>query len=381
MEVIFLEGVRSFLDLSRDISALASYSIMKKGEGSSRTSRLGGFGARGVHSWPPYTPTLNDDGAWLVGMAEKNHLDNDWWRRNRLFHAALSGDYTTAKRIINENPNILKEDILESRGRKETVLHVAVGAEQATKFVRQLLRDFKDNIDMSSQDLMGNTPFFSACAAGNLEIVNEFLNLKNFGDFITISGGGDVSPLYIAVSFGHGEVASRLYYLALILLGDKDITCGVEIARVEDQQTALHLLSRKPPSLFATPKSQGTICSRILGQSRADQESSKALELVKELWNRILKAKNYIYSEISKEIQFPFHLLMEATKVGNHDFLVVILSGYPELIWERTHENETIFNFAVKNRHVEIFKLIHEVGLSKHVVYDLSHANQSHTCN
>ncbi|XP_060959718.1 uncharacterized protein LOC133030826 [Cannabis sativa] len=59
---------------------------------------------------------------------------------------------------------------------------------------------------------------------------------------------------------------------------------------------------------------------------------------------------------------------MEATKVGNHDFLVVILSGYLELIWERTHENETIFNFAVKNRHVDIFKLIHEVGLSKQIV-------------
>ncbi|KAM6546987.1 hypothetical protein CsatB_027723 [Cannabis sativa] len=327
---------------------------------------------------------------------------DDWSRRNSLFHATLSGDYTTAKKIIEENPNILKKDFLESKGRKETVLHVAVGAKQAKYFVRQLLRDFEDYIDVSLKDSMGNTAFFSACAAGILDIVDEFLKLKNCRDFITIPGGGDVSPLYIAVSFGHGKVASRLYYqtksfyqnyfsprndlhqrrnygiffqcicndlydLALILLEDDDITQGVEIARLEDNQTALHLLSRKPHTVFATPKFQGTLCSRlILGQSTV--EESKALKLVKVVWNRILEAKNYIHSEISKEIQFPFHLLMEATKVGNHDFLVVILSGYPELIWERTHENETIFNFAVKNRHVDIFKLIHEVGLSKQLV-------------
>ncbi|KAM6567828.1 hypothetical protein CsatA_026956 [Cannabis sativa] len=289
---------------------------------------------------------------------------DDWSRRNSLFHATLSGDYTTAKKIIDENPNILKKDFLESKGRKETVLHVAVGAKQAKYFVRQLLRDFEDYIDVSLKDSMGNTAFFSACAAGILDIVDEFLKLKNCRDFITIPGGGDVSPLYIAVSFGHGKVAS---HLALILLEDDDITQGVEIARLEDNQTALHLLSRKPHTVFATPKFQGTLCSRlILGQSTV--EESKALKLVKVVWNRILEAKNYIHSEISKEIQFPFHLLMEATKVGNHDFLVVILSGYPELIWERTHENETIFNFAVKNRHVDIFKLIHEVGLSKQIV-------------
>uniref|UniRef100_A0A803Q406 RNase H type-1 domain-containing protein n=1 Tax=Cannabis sativa TaxID=3483 RepID=A0A803Q406_CANSA len=52
---------------------------------------------------------------------------------------------------------------------------------------------------------MGNTAFFSACAAGILDIVDEFLKLKNCRDFITIPGGGDVSPLYIAVSFGHGK--------------------------------------------------------------------------------------------------------------------------------------------------------------------------------
>ncbi|KAF4397054.1 hypothetical protein G4B88_008900 [Cannabis sativa] len=251
---------------------------------------------------------------------------DDWSRRNSLFHATLSGDYTTAKKIIDENPNILKKDFLESKGRKETVLHVAVGAKQAKYFVRQLLRDFEDYIDVSLKDSMGNTAFFSACAAGILDIVDEFLKLKNCRDFITIPGGGDVSPLYIAVSFGHGKVASRLYY-----------------------------------------QTKSTLCSiLILGQSTV--EESKALKLVKVVWNRILEAKNYIHSEICKEIQFPFHLLMEATKVGNHDFLVVILSGYPELIWERTHENETIFNFAVKNRHVDIFKLIHEVGLSKQIV-------------
>ncbi|KAF4367417.1 hypothetical protein F8388_025835 [Cannabis sativa] len=180
---------------------------------------------------------------------------DDWSRRNSLFHATLSGDYTTAKKIIDENPNILKKDFLESKGRKETVLHVAVGAKQAKYFVRQLLRDFEDYIDVSLKDSMGNTAFFSACAAGILDIVDEFLKLKNCRDFITIPGGGDVSPLYIAVSFGHGKVASRTL-CSILILGQstveesKALKLEVRNIVIPSLRNKMNLSGQTPQDLF-----------------------------------------------------------------------------------------------------------------------------------
>ncbi|XP_062109845.1 uncharacterized protein LOC133821707 [Humulus lupulus] len=40
----------------------------------------------------------------------------------------------------------------------------------------------------------------------------------------------------------------------------------------------------------------------------------------------------------------------------------------PELIWERDDKNNTIFHIAILNRHVKIFRLIHEVGVLKSVI-------------
>ena len=53
---------------------------------------------------------------------------------------------------------------------------------------------------------------------------------------------------------------------------------------------------------------------------------------------------------------------MEAAKVGNYDFLAVLISAYPELIWNK---GTTIFHIAIENRHVEIFNLMHEIGLPR----------------
>ncbi|KAF4367418.1 hypothetical protein F8388_025836 [Cannabis sativa] len=274
----------------------------------------------------------------------------EWSVRIALFHAALSGDYPKAERIINnnnnnENPNydLINNDLLRTDNRRETLLHVAAGANQI-EFVKKIFTQHNENINLAEVDANGNTAFFLACATGDIKMVEEFLNMER--DIITTSNIAEVSPFAIAVSFGHGEVAS--YFV------DR-----------EQRLTPLHFLSRKPPYLFSSPKS--TICSKLFGKSEA-QEESKALKLVKRLWNQTLELKRYNYAAMSGLISSPFHLLMEATKVGNHDFLVVLISAYPELIWENDSDGKNIFYYAVKYRQVKIFKLIHEVGLSKQVV-------------
>ncbi|XP_060960327.1 uncharacterized protein LOC115724011 [Cannabis sativa] len=302
---------------------------------------------------------------------------DEWSIRMALFHAALSGDYAKAKRIINnnyENPNydLFNNHLLKTDNRRETLLHVAAGANQ-TEFVKGIFKQHLGNINLTDVDANGNTAFFLACATGDIKMVKEFLKdrVNMPRNIITTSNTKGVSPFAIAVSFGHGEVASYLYKqpqittyfahdqsqdkmkifynciyndlydLALTMVeNDDEFANRVVNSRDEEGLTPLHFLSRKPPYLFSSPKS--TICSKLFGKSEA-QEESKALKLVKRLWNQTLELKHYNYAAISSVISSPFHLLMEATKY----------------------------------RQVEIFKLIHEVGLSKQVVQSYEDKKQN----
>ncbi|KAM6567824.1 hypothetical protein CsatA_026952 [Cannabis sativa] len=304
-------------------------------------------------------------------------------------------------------PYEVLHSIIMTDNRKENLLHVVAGANQ-TEFVKEIFKQHVTNINFAEVDANGNTAFFLACATGDIKMVKEFLEGSNMPrNIITTSNTKGVSPFAIAVSFGHGEVASYLYKqpqittyfahdqsqdkiknfynciyndlydlaLSMVENDDKFANRVVKSTDSEEGLTPLHFLSRKPPYLFSSPKS--TICSKLFGKSEA-QEESKALKLVKRLWNQTLELKHYNYAAISSLISSSkFHLLMEATKVGNHDFLVVLISAYPELIWENDSDEKNIFYYAVKYRQVEIFKLIHEVGLSKQVVQSYEDKKQN----
>lgn len=105
----------------------------------------------------------------------------------------------------------------------ETALHVAAGANQA-EFVEILLKE--ERIDLTLQDINGNTAFCSAVAAGASKIVDKFLTLPTRDEFIMSRGGKNMTTLYIATSFGHGEIALKLYDHVRVKGTDLDLEAG-----------------------------------------------------------------------------------------------------------------------------------------------------------
>ncbi|XP_062113709.1 uncharacterized protein LOC133824750 [Humulus lupulus] len=295
------------------------------------------------------------------------------------------------------NNDIINSAITSSM---ETALHVAAGANQA-EFVEMLIND-KDNIDLTFQDVHGNTAFCSAVAAGSKRIVQKFLTLTHLLPtdycFIKTRGGQNMSPLYIASWFGQPQIVSLLYQdsidkaniedgeilgiyfncihndmydLAIKMIEDNVDNFRLGIAHCWDttDESALHVLSRKRPLDFTSSPQAKTIWSRVWSRISCQSPSEMpALTLAKIIWKQVLEKHGYQYNEIRRIIKHPFNLVIEAANNGNFDLLVVLIRMCPELIWERDDENNTIFHIAILNRHVKIFRLIHEVGVLKSVI-------------
>ncbi|KAM6567822.1 hypothetical protein CsatA_026950 [Cannabis sativa] len=325
----------------------------------------------------------------------------NWSTCNSLYHAALKGDCKMGKKILEEQQPQNRHEIVNSaitNSTWETALHVAAGANQ-TEFVQMLINH--PDIDLTFQDINGNTAFSSAIAGGAIKIVKKFLtlhlnNINNY--FVTTRDEKGMSPLYIASWFGQPQIASLLYQHTII--NNVDLENGEQfgiffncihndiydlaLKMIESRghivhqldtngETALHILSRKRPMEFKfNPQAIGTwnrVWSKISFQSaRRRRDEMPALKLAKEVWKRILEGHEYEYFEIRSIIRNPFNLVIEAAKNGNFDLLVVLFSMCPELIWEKDDENNTIFHIAILNRHVKIFKLIHEINVLKSVV-------------
>ena len=64
----------------------------------------------------------------------------------------------------------------------------------------------------------------------------------------------------------------------------------------------------------------------------------------------------------------PSQVIFIAAEVGNFEFLSVVLSTYPDLIWELDTMDRSVIHIAVLHRHASIFNLIHEIGPIKEFI-------------
>ncbi|XP_027364664.1 ankyrin repeat-containing protein NPR4-like isoform X2 [Abrus precatorius] len=285
-----------------------------------------------------------------------------------LHKAALKGDWKEAKKILDEDPTLLNSAITKGWA---TVLHVAVGANHV-HFVEELVKLMQSD-DLELQDDKGNTAFCFAAAVGNVHIA-EIMRKKN-ESLPRIRGGEGVTPLHLAALQGRSEMAkylfdeskqiledddwaavflicinSGLYDLALEMLNQKE---SIAFARGDNYETGLHVLARKP-----------SVCGCQSQRYRKHllhfcMKDPPALKLIKHMWDIFLTLDD---SEMMEVLREPSQVTFIAAEVGNFEFLSVVMSTYPDLIWELNTMGQSIIHVAALYRHASIFSLIHEIG-------------------
>ncbi|KAM4098052.1 hypothetical protein ACJW30_07G047500 [Castanea mollissima] len=295
-----------------------------------------------------------------------------------IYQAAIKGEWKAAKVFIDQDPCLVRAAITR---RRETALHIAAAAKR-TAFVKELVEHMNED-DLALKNKDENTAICFAAASGIVEIAKVMV--KKNKNLTLIRGNQGRTPLYMAALFGHrdmvsylydvtdfesltpeerislliGTISIDLYDLALKIL-DRDTSLA--LARDANDETALHVLARKPSKI--ANKSQLGICKRYINSCfkwiyHEDLMRTLAHQLVKKLWEHVLELQD---SEISRLIGKPSRLLFDAAELGSLEFLIILLDSYPDLLWRIDRKNRSLFHIAVLYRHENIFNLIYEIG-------------------
>lgn len=102
-----------------------------------------------------------------------------------------------------------------------------------------------------------------------------------------------------------------------------------------------------------------------MNKDESKQQLELALQVTQRAWIEVIKKDE---NEISDLIGYPSRILFVAAEMGNVDFLITLILSYPDVIWKVDEKNRSIFHIAIKCRHEEIFKLIHEIGAIKDLI-------------
>ena len=93
-------------------------------------------------------------------------------------------------------------------------------------------------------------------------------------------------------------------------------------------------------------------------------------QLVERLWKIVGIPDKHIQSNLVTCNHM--NLMVEAAKVGNVEFLIILIRSYPDLIWQQDENNRSIFHIAILYRHENVFNLIYEIGTNKNTIASYS---------
>ncbi|KAD7479070.1 hypothetical protein E3N88_02206 [Mikania micrantha] len=100
-------------------------------------------------------------------------------------------------------------------------------------------------------------------------------------------------------------------------------------------------------------------------------------QVVQRLQNGIVVHNKNLKKEAQDQINkhdretYSSRVVFIAAEMGNTNFLVELIRGYPDLIWKVNDNNQSIFHVAVKHRHADIYSLLYEMGTMKHLITPL----------
>ncbi|XP_043806149.1 ankyrin repeat-containing protein ITN1 isoform X2 [Manihot esculenta] len=320
-------------------------------------------------------------------VEEGEHLEKRE-RQLELYKAAMSGDWVTAEGILDKYPEEF-ESTINAQG--ETALHIATAANHA-EFVKQMVNKIPEEkkhylaIKASNENNgQGNTAFFYAAVSGNVEVAQIMLKKNN--SLAMIRGKKNALPIHVAALVGNKEMVRFLYkrckeqlktndrkalLVPLIHSEIYDVALNMvenhlwlATAKDVNNETALHALATKLSSLTVIYTYISVSVLNIFRKKNIVVQK-QGLELVKLLWKNVILMQDEDISRLM--IAKSGKLIFIAAKQGNVEFLTTLIASYPDLVLKVNDNNYTIFHEAVLNRHIDIFKLIYEIGSIKNFI-------------
>ncbi|KAI7752398.1 hypothetical protein M8C21_011151 [Ambrosia artemisiifolia] len=317
-----------------------------------------------------------------------------------LYRASITGDCKAARVILDRHRHLVRYSITEN---KETPLHVAV-ASPSTKFVRYIV-NMMEVADLELHNRDGNTAFCLAAIAGNVGMAKIMVE-KNPA-LPNIRGRDNMMPLYLAAFHGKHDMVTYLYdqhggmkedaywtndnrddvLLKCVEAGIFDVGLQIlndnkELPQDKNIWNVLHILAQNNMALHAgiiVPNMnmflvRHTFVLSFIGllEIRVIKESN-ATAFLRLLWKRTMEKPKDIIDDILKGPMthigtYPSHVLFVAARMGNAKFLMELIREYPDLIWMRSDDGESIFHIAVAYRYLIIYKLLHEIGSMKDLI-------------
>ncbi|CAI9267826.1 unnamed protein product [Lactuca saligna] len=319
----------------------------------------------------------------------------------RLCKASIKGDWKTAEIIIQLTPELLYSSITE---RCETALHVAALGESTT-FVNNLV-NMMEVEHLLLQTKTGDTALCLAAAAGNVKMA-KIMVAKN-KNLLTIRGSEGLVPLCVAAFYGNADMVRYLYKKSnrmegsewkastkqwLLLkcvefdLFDAALKILENHSDLAQNGTILGVLAQKPYA-FYEPQTHNIwriIKSSICLKVGADVGESQALQVLRMIWTRVVERPKSEVDNILRgpgtvingRVTYSSHILFVAAEMGNTDFVLELISKYPDLIWKKNENKQSIFHIAVSHRNEGIYKLLYEIGSMKDIITRLTDTDRN----
>ncbi|KAM3742108.1 hypothetical protein ACB098_07G045900 [Castanea mollissima] len=296
-----------------------------------------------------------------------------------LYRAALNGNWEVAESIRLAYPNAFRDSITEMY---DTVLHIASATEHST-FVNQVVMNLTAE-ELEQENKHGYTSLYIAAESG---IVTNAKEMVEKNRRLLLIRNKERTPLHVAALLGRRDMVSYLfsetpfedlnlaermdiltatitydmYDIALRIL-DKDKS----LETANQRTLALRELARKPFAIGST--SHLSLWKRCLNSRFKVHKNAFMQTLAHQLVERLsINAKQFQDLD-EQSSSYVTSLLLDAAKVGNVEFLIILIRSYPDIIWKIDERKQSLFHIAVCNRQMSVFTLVNEMVAIKQII-------------
>ncbi|KAM0023992.1 putative ankyrin repeat-containing domain, PGG domain, ankyrin repeat-containing domain superfamily [Helianthus debilis subsp. tardiflorus] len=226
---------------------------------------------------------------------------------------------------------------------------------QNPKLVRYLV-DKMSEADLKLQNSDGNTAFCLAAISGNVDMAE--IMLKKNPALSLIYATENTMPLCLAAFHGKHKMVNFLF-------GQSDGMKGYGWTKKHRNEVLLkciqaNMFGRARTCFLNRPAEENTAI-KLLGLLL-----KRVTEKLKDFTHEIPKTKR------EKIKTYLSQILFMAAKQNNKIFLVELIREYPDLIWQRNDDGQTIFHIAVANRNGDVYNLVNGIGLMKEFITSIT---------